>query len=57
MVGDNLDLVGISSKSGNQSGHLVGVELEDEIPGGGNGTMKVTISPSRHLNLIKVKIF
>ena len=36
MVGDGVELVGVS-----QTGDLVGVELEDEIPGGGNGTLKV----------------
>ncbi len=38
MVGDGVELVGVS-----QTGDLVGVELEDEIPGGGNGTLKVLL--------------
>ena len=38
MVGDGVELVGVS-----QTGDLVGVELEDEIPGGGNGNLKVLL--------------
>ena len=41
MVGDSIELVGV----GNESGDLVGVELEDIVPGGGNGTLKVSKHP------------